>query len=322
MEESLEEFIGKYFTTVYELSDFRTTSSALDLFFFPSNEKDLLEANEIKDKEGVYLGVSLEQNFTYLAEMNTNKPAYILDYSPAVILGILPVLMTMIFKSKTRREFLSMLTQRKVSKCGKEEKNLGELLKEIEHNPTSKKKTKEFNDIILNYILPHVGKKRQEEIRFFIDNAFSPFTEIGETYLADRIWEGFIIQDLPRKPGYVGWLSDEKRYQRIRKKILKGSIKGICGDWSQGKAIKNLVSDMNKNNLKAGVFYLSNMPDWIYTMKRINFLENLNKIPTEKNPLVIWCYYGVSATTTSTLEEFCEYYKERFKIISKARKRL
>ena len=307
-----------YFDKAHKFFDL--PNSILDAkIWIQTNECGFTNIEGLANQEGVYLGTSIDQNLTYLAEINNHQPAYILDYNQAVIFGTLPTIMLTIADSPSRISLLSKLTERPITiddENWAKDKPLMTIFKRLEEKTPT---TNYVNTIIKEYIEPNIVALQSSDLIIgYTEEALSQLTDLNLAEFYDPFsdifsWYAFAEQDT-NTGKYKGWLGDEERYQRVRTEILDSNVTGICGDWSKGNAMSYLENELYHKQLKVGTINISNILELIEPEDYDNLAENIESLPKTEIPLFIRSSYCGIRTTKgniyNVIKEEKDYQKE------------
>lgn len=255
-----------------------------DQLYLISNEKngpDLAPLiTERTGKGGVFIGTSLEQNFSYAAGLEPDL-VVIMDKNRYVTEVVLPVLGELMKRYETRLEYLARMLSKDynsdVAFLEETKKwNLGQLMDYLKQQDD--KEYPEFNDIV-EEILPDEIKDTGSAFWMGEDGLRKEHLSLDTAYKEWMSLEGDVIN--------AHWLNDRSKYMKVRNMWMGGLIKAVSGNWS-GETPQRVAGLVKAAGIPVNVIYLSNIHDHIMGDDLFEMIsENVKEFNLRDNALVM-----------------------------------
>jgi hypothetical protein len=248
-------------------------------------------------RNGVYLGVGPDQNFSYIARLRP-KMAIVTDLRRDNVL--LHLLFKAIFeRSRTRIEYLAMLTGRKAPQPWTDwpPKSLDAIVAYIDRTqPMSAGEVSDLrgrlNDTIRRYGVPLTPRDLATIDRFhrrFIEAGLS--LQFNTTGRAPRL--GYptyrdLLLEVDRQGRRCSFVAVEEDFLFVKGLQAKDLVIPIVGDLSGPTALAAVGNLLAAENLQLSVFYASNVEFYLFgdgTFPR--FVANLQSLPHQPGSLII-----------------------------------
>ena len=282
---------------------------------FTSSEDSYLsitnKLQELAVKNGAYIGVGPEQNFSYIAKIRP-RIAFIVDIRRQAMIQHL--MFKAIFQlSPTRAHFLSCLLSRPIP-AGKDpaaSAPVDEILALFENIPadsrTYEKNLASIRKIIQeDYRFP-LSQEDQESLEYVYRSFRTWGFNIGFSSSSGRRGRGFsrdpnlreilAMRDSKGKQG--SFFASAEDYDFVRGMHRRNLIIPVVGDFAGKKALASVGAYLHKRKLDVSVFYVSNVEmillDWNSFEQFADFVENVKKLPTNDRSLFLrssFTYYG------------------------------
>ena len=270
---------------------------------FVSNETSYLQvaptlASRV-ERDGVYVGVGPEQNFSYIA---LSKPAlaFILDIRRPNLL--LHLLYKSLFElAESREQFLALLFSRPLPEPpSPPETTINQLLARIgEHPPSLASFTKTHAAIVERITRVHAvelsatDKQQLERIaRAFFEKQLELAFELKQH--SSRRYPTFaeLMTRTDASGRSQGFLGSEAAYARVARLQRENRIIPVVGDFAGNHALPGIASELEKRGLTTSVFYVSNVEQYLLgdaqTWQR--WIRNLRALPSNSQTLLIRAY--------------------------------
>jgi hypothetical protein len=245
----------------------------------------------------VYVGVGPEQNFSYIAALKPSL-AFTIDIRPENQLQHL--FYKALFEiSETPQAWLSNLTGRRLPDTAV---NLpfSEWIAQLEKLPRDETLVQQVRQEVSRR-LPGYGLREKPEDwatlikmhEVFCQNALDirfTFIRFSPGTVHADFKEILLGQDL--HGNYANFLSNNDSYRLIRQMQKENRIIPLVGDFGGTQAIAALAAEMRRRNLLLGVFYLSNVEDYLM-MRGLpddpmeQFVVNLEGLPHDHRSLLV-----------------------------------
>ncbi|HEX4998329.1 MAG TPA: hypothetical protein VFY29_08890 [Terriglobia bacterium] len=264
---------------------------------FVSNEisyqEVIPELSRLAKRDGVYLGVASEQNFTYI-DVVRPKVAFIFDVRRQNTMQLL-MYKALFEMADNRADFVSLLFSRRRPAgldANSSANTLFQAFAEAKPDPQLYAAT-----------LRGIKERLTGGRRF----ALSADDERNIEYIFNVFFRGGPRMDYgfastapnPYVPSYhmlavatdghgKNWvyLDREESYKRIRDMQQKNLIVPLVGDFTGGKAIKTVAQYVKDHGSTISVFYVSNVEDYIQS-RWSAYLANLAALPSDNATLLI-----------------------------------
>jgi hypothetical protein len=300
-----------------------------------SNESSYLQVlgglRSLRVRDGVYLGVGPEQNFTYIAKTRPHL-AIILDIRRQNLL--FHWLSKSLFElSRNRAEYLSYLFCKPMPSkvpLGKKS-DVEHLLAFLEPIPPDPELFKKNLAVIESQIRQthhfplSVGDAKviRDTYKEFFDNQFEiRFRSYGRPmyHFYPSFKEIALEKDLE---GHWGnYLNSEEDFHFIKRLQERNLIIPVVGDFAGPKSVRSIASYIRELGETVSVFYVSNVE--FYLLQNGVFAqygENLKRLPFDENSLLIRAYFRfphperlpgyISATLLQRISSFIQIFDAR-----------
>ncbi|HET9942018.1 MAG TPA: hypothetical protein VFR05_01680 [Terriglobia bacterium] len=268
--------------------------------------------NQLTKRDGVYLGVGPEQNFTFIAAMRP-KIAFIIDIRRQ------NMVQHMIYKalfemSASRADFLSRLFSRPRPAGLTENSTVGELFRAYN--------SARADDAILKNTLQGIKQLLIENHKFGltaedvkdIDKVLTAFRQFGP---AVNYSAGGLLVSPPDLPNYAdlmtatdpqgqerSYLANEENYQFVRSLHRRNLLVPLTGDFGGTKAIEAVAKYLKDHGAVVTAFYVSNVESYLFRVAtgRLdaaanggskNFYDNVAALPLDSSSTFIRSWNGV-----------------------------
>lgn len=267
---------------------------------FVSNETSLLDvASSFSDparKGRAYVGVGPDQNFSYMALM---EPAmsYIVDIRRGNLLELM--VYRACFEASPRRvEFLGCLLSRQVVEgipfAPDTFAPLAKAYAEVKGDRELAKKTTEATVALMQRLGMTLEKKDREGISKVID-AFRDkglslaYTMEGSSRKYPTFGE---LMSMKGPEGGDTFLANETGYGKVRTMFVQNRVVPLVGDFSGTGALAAAAADMKKRGLTLGVFYTSNVEQYLFEgTKYATFTANVKAMPRDDKSLIVRVWF-------------------------------
>jgi hypothetical protein len=250
-------------------------------------------------KNGVYLGVGPEQNFTYIANV---KPRMAVIFDIRRQNAMAHLMYKALFElSPTRAEFVAKLFSRPLPSAVGRSANANELFSaalnaKMSDSAFDANRAAIFDDLVGKHgfvlsttdsqSIKHVyasffeaGPDINYGFRFGGNGAFRP---MYSTYAQ--------IQTLTNVDGVnMAFLANEENYQYLRALHKKNLIIPVVGDFAGPKAIRSVGEYLKKRNATVTAFYLSNVEQYLFRGldEASRFYKNVSTLPIDSTSTFI-----------------------------------
>jgi hypothetical protein len=278
---------------------------------FVSNETSYLHvAPELLDPElrgRAYVGVGPEQNLSYITMMKT-RVAYIVDIRRQNMLQHL-VFRAMIEPSETRESFLRKLTSRSLPEGAgamPAEAPIEEIcdrLAKVRPDPAAVEAGEEATVALMERLgLPEKADDRQA-----IRNVLKAFATEGVdlTYSMEKSRRRYpklreLLSARDDEGEQRGFLASESGYGQLRDMLKANRVVPVVGDFLGDKALEGAGDDMRRRGLKLGVFYTSNVEQYLWPQKSYQrFIDNVKSFPADGSSRVLRVWFDQGKTHPS-----------------------
>jgi hypothetical protein len=272
---------------------------------FTSNETAYLHIvsrlREVGVKDGAYIGVGPEQNFTYIAKIRP-RIAFIVDIRRQAVIQHL-MYKAIFHQAETRAQFLAWLFSEPIPGKDALSKDVPveSLIEYVRITPATEE--------ALQANLAAIRRTIEGEFRFplspedleslrYVYSAFyhgnlSISFRFGSRSYASAWRAGFPgLRDLilaTDEDGNKGnFLASEADYQFVRTLHRQNRIIPVVGDFAGPKALASVAEYLRRNGYTVSAFYTSNVEQFLFgndTYAR--FAENVRKLPIHENSVFI-----------------------------------
>ncbi len=268
---------------------------------FTSNETSYLHVvdkmREIGATGGAYIGVGLEQNYTYIAKIRP-RIAFIIDIRRQAVIQHL-MYKAVFHLSPTRPQFFSRLLSKPLPKenAPKPDAPINELLAFFSKTAADEKAYTEN--------LATIRKTIQDEFQFPLSDADQKSLEyvyknfrddgLGIAYRVEGAFGnssfpslGEIVAQPDQKGKQGNFLASVEDYEFVRGMHRKNLIIPVVGDFGGSKAIAAIGAYLKKNGLTVTAYYTSNVEQYLFSSNVFAaFANNIKKLPLTDTSLFI-----------------------------------
>jgi hypothetical protein len=288
---------------------------------YVSNETSLLDVAPIlrdpKLRGRAYVGVGPEQNYSYLAMLEP-KVAYIVDIRRGNLLE------HMFFRGcfeagATRSEFVSALVSRHPTKpeagttttttptttttATTEERNGFAALDAAFGSSPMNKELRDAGIARTKALMDRLGVAHSKNDDTTITRIQSAFATHGLTiaYTMTRekgdyatLGENFGARDPSGEP--ASFLASEDTYKRVRRLVMENRVLPLTGDFGGTHALRAAADDMRGRGLTLGVFYGSNVEQYLFDGKKHPALiTSITSMPRDDESRIVRVWFDQGA---------------------------
>lgn len=270
---------------------------------YVTNETSLLHvAKMLKDPKlhgRAYVGVGPEQSYTYLAMLEP-KVAYVVDIRRGNFLE------HMFFRGcfeagATRMEFLSALLMRRpkgsaeAAPDGSSFAPLQAAFRGVPANPALRDEGVTRTKAVFDRLhVAHTSSDDKTLVR--IHEAFSSnglgikYTMLDSGRAYPSLGDNFAATDA--ESGATSFLGTEETYQRARRLVLENRVLPVVGDFGGTHALRAVAEDMRGRNVQLGVFYSSNVEQYLFESKTYgNFVASVKAMPRDDESRLVRVWF-------------------------------
>ena len=262
-------------------------------------------------RDGVYMGVGPEQNFTYIAAMHP-KIAFIIDIRRQNMLEHL-IYKALFEMSADRADFVSRLFSRRRPAGLSETSTINELFGAYRAAPMeSDLFTKNLQDIRELLLKTHAfGLTGDDESN--LEHVYTVFRDFGPdiNYNSGAGRGGFrrgggmptyasLMTARDPQGEYRSYLANEENYRVIRDLEGRNLIVPLTGDFGGAKALRAVGQYLKGHNATVTAFYLSNVERYLFQITGnqnggwTNFYDNVATLPLDPSSTFIRSVSGGS----------------------------
>ncbi|HEU0005451.1 MAG TPA: hypothetical protein VFS12_05610 [Terriglobia bacterium] len=294
-----------------------------------SNESSYLQVcallQKLAAKDGVYLGVGPEQNFTYIAKTRP-RLAILLDIRRQNQLYHL-LFKSLFERSRNRSEYLANLFSRsKPKKAAGADRDISALLLEFEKTAPSERQFRKNLKEALTFIRENCQFPIRDKdagtiegiYREFFDQQLDiRFRSFGRPSF--RFYPSFkdILLERDLEGRFGNYLNSEADFQFIKQMHSRNLIVPVVGDFAGPKALRTVGEYLKRLGETVSVFYVSNVEFYLIQNGVFDrFAENIQQLPLSDQSLFIRAYFRfphperrpgyVSATLLQRMRRFIE----------------
>jgi hypothetical protein len=266
---------------------------------FVSNElqvQDVIPALKATTKPGgVYIGVGPEQNFTYVAALQS-KLAFVIDIRRQNMLELL-MYKALFELSPNRADFVGRLFSRPAG-IPNSEKMAPEALFAAYQNVKPDADFYAKNLQAIKASLTKHGYPLTTEDLSKIDYVYNVFYRGGPgiTYEFASPSPGSLVN--PSNYAQImsrtdpsgknnAFLANDENYQYVREMQRKNLIVPLVGDFAGPAVIRNVGRYLKERNATVGVFYISNVETYLDESQRMAFYGNVATLPVDSSSTFI-----------------------------------
>jgi hypothetical protein len=265
-----------------------------------SNETSYLHVLDslvrLEVRNGVYVGVGPNQNFTYIANIQP-RIAFVIDIRRDNMLEHLMFKLLM-EKAETRQEYLSFLTGRPIhARPLPKTATIAEIVASIvEAEPDDV-----FHRRQLIYMLSTLRSWPKLELAISdyhdIERIYWEFFRQGLDIKYDN-WRSFFFPTLKEllletdlEHRHRNWLASEEAYQFVRNLQQRNLIIPAVGDFAGNHAFRQLGSFLEMQGETVSAVYVSNVEFYLFRQRRWwRFVDNIRHLPVDEKSVFIRAY--------------------------------
>ena len=258
---------------------------------------------ELKKKlkrDGVYLGVGPDQNFTYLAALHP-AVAFIMDIRRQNML--LHLMYKALFEiSRSRTEFLSKLFGRPIPRTLKESDNLDTLFQAFGNEEPDLTLARDAFLAIMDRLREgHHFRLNADDAGTieYVHNAFvSAGPDIRYSFPSQYSWRRFpSYSDLMLENDSNGenhsYMASEENFQAVKYLESENRVIPIVGDFAGGKALRSVGRYLKQHGTPVTAFYTSNVEFYLFQSDDWRkFFNNVSDLPVDRNSVFIRAYFN------------------------------
>jgi hypothetical protein len=272
---------------------------------FVSNETSYLHVihklPRLDSRDGAYIGVGPEQNFSYIARVRP-KVAFIVDIRRQAVLQHL-MYKALFSWSKNRTRFLEFLFSRRLKEDDVSDPAGGitGIFDMLEKQSAAEPFFERNFERVIRTIEGEYGISLSETDRAGLKYILSAFRDEGPEIRyrfggpgwPGNPWSQFptfreiaLEKDLSNHLG--GFLATEESYQYIRALQARNRIIPVVGDFAGGKALASISRYLKERDLRVEVFYTSNVEQFLFNGGTfVNFAGNIRQLPLSARSVFI-----------------------------------
>lgn len=237
-----------------------------------------LRAPKLRDR--AYVGVGPEQNYTYLALLEP-RVAYVVDIRRGNLLEHL-IFRGCFEAGKTRAEFLSaLLARREPAQAAPDPALRAEGIA----------RTKALLVRLAIARAPGDDKAITQIHEAFARHGLAiAYTMLDSDRRYPTLGENFAARDPEGEP--ASFMATEETYARVRRMVLDNRVIPLVGDFGGKHALRAVAADMTARGLALGVFYASNVEQYLFEQKTYGtFVESVRAMPRDDESLVVRVWF-------------------------------
>jgi len=251
---------------------------------YVTNEASLLHVapalRSAKLKDRAYVGVGPEQNYTYLALLEP-RVAYVVDIRRGNLLEHL-MFRGCFEAGKTRAEFLTaLLARREPSQAAPDPALRAEGVA----------RTNALVERLAIVRAPGDDKAITQIHEAFAKHGLAiSYTMLKSGRRYPTLGENFAARDPEGKP--ASFMATEETYGRVRRMVMENRVVPVVGDFGGKHALRAVAVDMTTRGLSLGVFYASNVEQYLFEQKTYGtFVESVRAMPRDDESLVVRVWF-------------------------------
>ncbi len=267
---------------------------------YVSNETSYLhiidELSEISVRDGVYVGVGPNQNFTYIATIRP-RIAFVIDIRRDNMLEHL-LFKILMEKAESRQEYLSLLTGRPIP--GPPLPHTADIAAIVDYLEMSVPNPRFFNEQ-LDHVLDVLSSWDDLNLTVTdlsdIERIYGEFYRQGLDIKYDS-WRSFFFPslrdflletDLDRN--YRNWLASEESYDFVRDMHRRNLIVPAIGDFAGEHTFRSLGSLLTERGETVTALYVSNVEFYLFRQRKwLRFVDNVRHLPIDDRSVLIRAY--------------------------------
>lgn len=268
---------------------------------YVSNETSYLDAAGVlrdpRMRGRAYVGVGPEQNLTYVGLMQP-AIAYVVDIRRGNAIEHM-VLRSCMQRAESRAGFVSALTSRRVPGrlVGREEQaTVGELAEAFrQERPDSSLRVE--GRAAVEATMSRLGWETTKADRADVATILGAFEAKGMelAYSMEGSARKYpsLASLLAITDGDAGsFLASEEAYRRVRQFVLGNRLVPVTGDFAGQHSLKAVAMDMAQRRLQLGVFYTSNVEQYLFEGGRYRrFVESVAEMPRDDASRIIRVWF-------------------------------
>ena len=267
---------------------------------YVSNETSYLhiidELSERTVRDGVYIGVGPNQNFTYISTIRP-RIAFVVDIRRDNMLEHL-LFKTLMEKAESRQQYLSLLTGRPIHGPPlPHTADIAAIVDCLEMSEPDPKFYTEQLDYVLDILsswgdlnltvtdLSDVERIYGEFFRHGLDIKYDSWRSFFFPTLRDFLLE----TDLDRN--YRNWLASEQSYDFVRDMQRRNLIVPVIGDFAGEHTFRSLGSLLSTRGETVSALYVSNVEFYLFRQRKwLRFVDNVRYLPIDDRSVFIRAY--------------------------------
>ncbi len=267
---------------------------------------DDLLAMDLKD--GAYIGVGPNQNFTYIAAVRP-RLAFIVDIRRQNLIEHL-LFKVLISSSETREDYLARLVARPISKKLGAAASLADVIDNIESTAADPVFYQEQLAFILEELsrMPDLSLSRQDldDVRLiyreFFRQGFDIKYDNWRSFFFPSLKEFILETDLNGR--HRNWLASEETFQFVRTMERENRIIPVVGDFAGDQALRRVGRLLESRRMAVSVFYVSNVEFYLFRQRKWEaFVENVERLPTTESSVFVRAYANLHRPHPSMVKD-------------------
>jgi len=271
---------------------------------FVSNETTfqwvIPELSKKLKRDGAYLGVGPDQNFTYLAALHP-AVSFIMDIRRQNML--LHLMYKALFEiSRSRSEFLSKLFGRPIPRTLKEGDDLNTLFQAFGNEESDPVLARDAFLAIMDRLreVHHFRLNTDDAGTIeYVHNAFvSAGPDIRYSFPSQYSWRRFpSYSDLMLETDSNGenhsYMASEENFQAVKHLESENRVIPIVGDFAGGKALRSVGRYLKQHGSSVTAFYTSNVEFYLFQSDDWRkFFNNVSDLPVDRDSVFIRAYFN------------------------------
>jgi hypothetical protein len=243
---------------------------------------------------GVYLGVAPEQNFTYIAALQS-KVGFIIDIRRQNMIEML--MYKALFEiSPNRADFVSKLFSRQRPTGLTTQSSALQIFASFEGVPTDTTLLAQTAQAVKDNLIKQHGFKPvgddEQKIELILNVLMKGGPGVDYSYASSNQLGGplptyfTLMVNSDRDGKRWAYLETEERYQYIRTMQQKNLIVPLVADFAGPKTLQALAKYLKSYGATVSVFYISNVEDYL-DGKWSTWVDNLNALPQDSSTYLI-----------------------------------
>ena len=275
------------------------------------------------NRDGVYLGVGPEQNFTYLAALRP-KLAFIIDIRRQNMLEHL-LYKALIELSANRAEFLSRLFSRKSSSNLGANPNVEALFEAFKSAQPSRELFQQNLQAVQDQLVTRHGFSLTSNDLKGIEYVYNAFykggPELNYSFSAGEQggWSWFptyaqLMTETDARGEHRSYLATDENFRILRGLEKNNAIVPLVGDFAGPKALRSVGRYLKEHGATATAFYTSNVEQYLFQQDEDwkKFYANVATLPVDERSTFIRSvsnrgfYYRTSNQGRRSMPLLCE----------------